>query len=122
MQVPTKQLAKLILLLAVLFVAACATPNDLRQRRPDLVVDSEHAAKMVAICIADKWEHGAMMQTLPISMRETTIGYSITMLNSNGYLFMLADISALPENRSKTVIHMNTLGTGDFLSRVQSCQ
>ena len=61
-------------LLSVALVG-CATPNDLRQKAPDLQLNSAKSAKDVAMCIADKWENADY--AIPVSMRETSTGYTL---------------------------------------------
>lgn len=110
-----------LVLVMTLVVAGCATPNELRQGKPELRLNSVKNAKNVAICIADKWENGGPFGPVPLSMRETQSGYMVSVMCETNTC-MLADVASLPDNRSETVVYMNAVGASDYLNDVTGCQ
>lgn len=113
--------AKCVAAVAVACLVGCATPNDLRQGTPDLEISSQKPAKLVAMCIADKWEHGSILGTVPVSMRETPSGYMVMIL-CGGNNCVLADILNGTDDRSKTKVYLRAFGAGGYLSDARECQ
>ena len=105
-------------LLSVALVG-CATPNDLRQKAPDLQLNSAKSAKDVAICITDKWE-ASPVGSAPVTMRETKTGYTVLMLcNTNACL--MSDIFS-NENGSRTCFYNNAILADGYVKDVKDCQ
>lgn len=110
-----------LVLVLMLALAGCATPNELRQGKPTLELSSSKAARTVAICIADNWENSGSFGAIQVSMRETQSGYMITIMCDSNTCVM-ADVTPLRESRSKTSVYTNALLADDFLDYAKKCQ
>ncbi|GEM_PF-2830247 len=113
--------------LAILtLLAGCASPNEMRQRIPDLQLESVRKANTVATCIADIWENnGGNGGTIAVTMRETQSGYTVA-VPCSPTTCLLADITIQPDNHSKTTIFKGgpavIRGDYDMLDYAKSCQ
>lgn len=116
-------------LAALLFLAACATANGLRQGSPDLDEMSNKTPERTAGCIGDKLEASPMASRVRLSTRPTSTGYSISAAQSLPGLYgaggtdtiILIDISA---NAGKTRVQLFThflTGDGGVSTLVRGC-
>jgi len=110
----------------VVGLAACATPAELRKEKPTLELTSSRSAKLVAICIADRWEDaGPFGNPLPIRMRPTSDGFTVSVISEFvGDTWYLADLSDIP-NGSQTKYFRNNsmfLNLSAIENAVKECQ
>ena len=64
-----------VLALVLLAVGCTTSPNDAKSKAPTLELSSSKSAKIVAVCIAEKWEDLYRLGTLNI--RPTINGFSV---------------------------------------------
>lgn len=108
-------------IVSMLLFLGCATPVELRKQNPDITLDSTKTAKVVAICIAGKWENGNIGGALPVNMRLTENGYTMYVASA-GNTLMVVDVIALENEQSKTIIYTRALGVERFLNYAKECQ
>lgn len=109
---------------ATILLLGCATPADLRTRAPALELTSSRPAKPVAICIADRWENlGIFGGTIPVNMRPTTNGYTVSWRNEAwGHTGLLADINDVEAGSTTRYFKNAVLGEKSFDNAVVECQ
>lgn len=71
----------LFIFVLALLSSACSTPGDLRLKPPAFDGSSSKDAKLVAGCIADRWESAGRTN---FSVRPTSDGYSLTAADAMG--------------------------------------
>lgn len=75
------------LIIVLIALTGCATPNEVRSKGAALTVNSEKNAKDVTTCVADKWENAPFFSrftgTVNTSIAKT--GYSITAYGKNAF-------------------------------------
>lgn len=60
---------------AALLVGCTTSPMDAKSKGPTLELQSSKSAKIVAVCIADKWEN--IYRVGSLNVRPTTNGYAV---------------------------------------------
>ena len=111
-----------VLIIAALIVSGCSSPGALRSSGPDLNLTSNKPAKVVAPCIADGWENSGVFGNVPISMRPTQMGYSVSWINGAGGVGMLADIGEEGTGSRTKYYRGAVLGSSGFEAAVKNCQ
>ena len=107
---------KLITLFLVAALSACATPDAMRKEAPMLELTSSRSSKVVAMCIADRWENAAFGAD-PVNFRPTSDGYTM-----NCCLGMaVADVTDVL-NGSKTRFFADWRFKGSYDEMVKECQ
>lgn len=118
----------LFLWLATLLLFGCASPAEMRARAPLLELSSIRPSKPVAVCIADRWENTTYMNGpgLPITMRETTEGYTVIGIMQSmvqTWTGLLADINNSPSgSTTRYYKSAGMLSSGSFDNVVKECQ
>jgi hypothetical protein len=112
------------LLLAAVLVAGCATPADMRARKPDFEAHSNRSAKEIAICVADRWENsGPFGGSIPVTLRPTETGFTVSWRNEVlGHTGMLVDIDEVSSGTRTRFFKSAVLGEEKYLVAVQECQ
>lgn len=113
----------LIGLLAI--VGGCAAPGDLRKKQATLAVTSAKSSKVIAGCIADRWEAGGHRS---LTSRPTANGYALSAESDLG-LFgkdtgLVIDVADTKAGSSTTFYSNIALSSGvELVSRiVTECQ
>lgn len=89
------------LLSVSVILSGCATPSELREKGPALVLKSRHDAKRVSACIADKWENAVpFFGTQPVHLKLLKDGYSVAAGNEG--TSYLVDVRDSPDGGSTT--------------------
>lgn len=109
---------------SVIFLIGCASPADLRQRKPTIELESNQPAKKVAICIADRWENsGIFGSSVPSNMRPTPEGYTLSCRDEFiGRTMLLVDVNDTSSGSITKYYKSAVLGAGSFDKAVQDCQ
>ena len=105
-----------------IFLTGCSSPGDIRSTSPNLDLVSQKSSKTVAICIADKWENGGLFATVPVNMRPTTSGYTMSWLNGMGGVGLLVDVDDLGTGSKTQYFQGGVIGAGRFEVAVLNCQ
>ena len=107
-----------------LLLSACASPSEMRAKPPAQVFTSSADAKSVAVCIANKWENlGVFGSTLPISMRPTMTGYTVSLVNpQSAQTQLLVDIDEATTGSITRYFKHIVLGEGAFDNALAACQ
>jgi hypothetical protein len=114
---------KLTSVLVVVLLVACATPAEMRTKNPALVIDSALPAKTVAICIANKWEEsGFLGLTMPVRMRPTSTGYTISITDAYNRTSFVADVDSNQSMTTTRLYRAMDFGGGDIIDAVKNCQ
>lgn len=113
---------KLLPVLAIATLFGCASPEEVRKRTPDFVVTSVKASKTVAVCIADKWENGAVIGTINVNMRPTIDGYTMSLINGSGGVGLLVDVTDHNNGSETRYFTAGVIGSGRFEAAVKQCQ
>lgn len=104
-----------------LLITACATPADLRKQTPDAIFKSAKNAKVVSVCIGDKWAESNLGAYLRV--RPTAFGYSLTVTyEQSGQTLLIADVLEQPDGKSETRYVENGIGLEAKRSDVGTCQ
>jgi hypothetical protein len=117
-------MAKHFFTLFLTLCVGCSTPATLRNTVADIDITSAKMAKIIAICIADRWESGAELlgATVPITMRETSTGYAVMWLNGTGGVGMLADVTSEVVGSRTQYRRGGVLGSSKFEASLRDCQ
>lgn len=99
----------------------CSSPGDLRKASPNLDLTSQKPSKNVATCIADKWENG-IFGAVPISMRPTPGGYTLSWVNRAGGVGLLVDVDDSGAGSKTRYFQGGVIGAGRFEAAVLNCQ
>ncbi|MBF0329435.1 MAG: hypothetical protein HQL10_09785 [Nitrospirae bacterium] len=117
-----KNLRIIVPCIAVLLFG-CSTPNQMREKTPDMEVTSSKPAQKVAACIANRWENlGVMGSTIPVNMKPTEDGYSVSWYNTTWEKTnIIADVK---ENKSGSVtrFYRAISMTERFEKAIKECQ
>jgi hypothetical protein len=119
-----KTKSSLVLCISTIWLFGCATPADLRTKTPSLELTSSRPAKPVAICIVERWENfGILGTTIPVNMRPTTDGYTVSWRNEAwGHTGLLADVSDVLNGSTTRYFKNLVLSEGSFDNAVKECQ
>jgi hypothetical protein len=118
----------LVLSVATLIVAGCASPNQLRKDAPSLNLNSVKSAEVVGVCISDAFDKTSAWGNSGISSmssRKTTDGYSIVVSqNVGGYgkdTVIVLDI-ANKQSGSNTLFYKHFAGGQEVFKMIRDCQ
>ena len=109
----------LIAAIAALFMVGCATPADLLEGEPQLLVRSPRPADQVAACVADAWSkrHGTVIH-LP-----TTTGYRVIIPHPNAGADAVAEITReTAGSMVRYAARMPSLMPAWVMEAVESCR
>ena len=115
---------KLISVVASLLVVGCATPDDLRKSKAEVEYNSTQPSRVVASCIADRWENAVNFGALPITVRPTSKGYTVLASNTGVQeAILVSDVVDTPGG-SHTLVFLGRypLGLSRYLQGAQECQ
>lgn len=125
------QLKRLLALALFVSVAACASPQELRQKIPDLDVVSSIPAERLAGCIGDRFEADGGNPNLRYYTRPTANGFSIAGEEHMNGIYgggadtpVLVDLAKLDDGKVHVLMWSNypfPAGTRKMLALVRSC-
>lgn len=115
--------ARLVSLISIILLTSCASPGDMRKEKADLQFTSQKSAKFIAVCIADNWENGGLFgNTVPVNMRPTTTGYTLSWINGMGGTGLLVDVDDTQLGSKTNYFRGGVIGAGKFEEALNSCQ
>jgi hypothetical protein len=103
-----------------LFIAACATPQDARNKGAVASYTSTKAAKEVSACVASAWESGYGI-TNPVNVRPTENGYTLQ-ITANANTMVVLDITDTQGGSISKYYKGRVWLEGKWDQAVQSCQ
>lgn len=111
-------------LIAALLVSGlsigCVSPSQLRQRPPDLELNSAKDARLVATCITDRWGNYSTAKITPVDMRSTAKGFAMT-TDSFGSLAPLIEVEEVGSGSSTRLYQLLPVSDG-FRALLHDCQ
>lgn len=110
----------LVALLVSIFSIGCASPNQLRQRPPDLELASAKDARLVATCITDRWGNYSAEKITPVDMRSTAKGFAMT-TDSFGSLAPLIEVEEVGSGSSTRLYQLLPI-SDSFRALLHDCQ
>ena len=105
----------------VIFLSACATPQNARDRGPVAFYSSSKNAKSVSACVAAAWESSYGI-TNPVNVRPTVEGYTLQVSNGYGNTFVVLDVNDVENGSTSTYYKGNVLLEGKWDKELKDCQ
>lgn len=106
----------------VYVLIGCTTPAGIREKPPIDQYQSSKSEKVVAMCIADKWEsNGIFGSTLPVSMRPIAKGHTVS-LSATGNTLLLVDVEDAQSGSKTSYFKGIVWGEASFDEIVKNCQ
>ena len=101
-------------------IAACATPQDARNKGAVASYMSKKTAKDIAACVATAWESDYGV-TNPVSVRPTAEGFTLQ-ISANGNTMVVLDVSETGTGSESKYFKGNVLLEGKLDRSVKACQ
>jgi uncharacterized lipoprotein YajG len=109
--------------IVIVFISGCATPSQLIETTPILVLKSEKPANLVAFCIVKKWESTTTFGAAPsVNLRPAQDGFLVYLEASPGITQLLADVKDVPTGSTTRYFKGAVLFAEAFDKGVQACQ
>lgn len=110
---------RIVLTVAVLVLAGCASVSGLRDNGPDASFSSKHSVADVVTCISSEWQ----TRRTPTRMLPISGGQSLQADNAAlaGSPFAVADVVAIDAG-SQTKYYKQGVVVGAYLDAVKNCQ